>query len=54
MTLAIGESAVEIARRLWIEMVVVGGYARPAVDIVAIFGGYAVLNCLRQSAEQAA
>ena len=44
----------EIPKRLWIEMVLVGTYARPAVDTVAIFGGYAVLNRLRQPAEQAA
>jgi hypothetical protein len=44
----------EIPKRLWIEMVVVGAYARPAVDTVAIFGGYAALNRLRQPAEQAA
>ncbi|HVR22031.1 MAG TPA: hypothetical protein VMU26_01815 [Candidatus Polarisedimenticolia bacterium] len=44
----------EISKRLWIEMVVVGAYPRPAVDTVALFGGYAVLNRLRQPAEQAA
>ena len=38
----------EIPKRLWIEMVLVGAYPRPALDIVAIFGGYAVLNRLRQ------
>jgi hypothetical protein len=44
----------EIPKRLWLEMVVVGAYARPAVYTVAIFGGYAALNRLRQPAEQAA
>jgi hypothetical protein len=40
-------------KTLWIEMVVVGAYARPAVDPVAIFGGYAALNRLRQPAQEA-
>jgi|GEM_PF-3881487 len=44
----------EILKRLWIEMVLAGAYARPAVDTVAIFGGYAVLSRLCQPAEQAA
>jgi hypothetical protein len=35
-------------------MVVMGAYARPAVDTVAIISGYVALNRLRQPAEQAA
>jgi hypothetical protein len=44
----------EIAKRLSIEMVVVGACARQAVDTVAIFSWYALLGRFCQSPRQAA